>query len=182
DVFLLDIMMPNLEGTSVCEYLRKTEEYKETPIVFLTARNDEEIEVNAFNIGADDYIYKPIKPKVLLLRINKALQQKHNKKGTTELFDNKVSVIGNLIINHENYSINYFGKKVELAKKEFYLVEMLASKPGKVFTRKEIFDKIWGSTLIMGDRTIDVHIRKIRIKTSTEIISTVKGVGFKMEY
>jgi two-component system alkaline phosphatase synthesis response regulator PhoP len=177
DIFLLDIMMPNLEGTSVCEYLRKTEEFKNTPIVFLTARNNEETEVNAFNIGADDFIAKPIKPKALLLRINKILVTKK----TAYQTENKITSVGNLILNHENLSVKFKQQQIELAKKEFQLIEMLASKPGKVFTRKEIFNKIWGTSLVMGDRTIDVHVRKIRVKTADNFITTVKGVGFKIE-
>ncbi|MFM2048461.1 MAG: hypothetical protein RI955_1009 [Bacteroidota bacterium] len=177
DIFLLDIMMPNLEGTSVCEYLRKTEEFKNTPIVFLTARNNEETEVNAFNIGADDFIAKPIKPKALLLRINKILITKK----TAAQPEKKITSIGNLILNHENLSVKFKQQQIELAKKEFQLIEMLASKPGKVFTRKEIFNKIWGTSLVMGDRTIDVHVRKIRMKTSNDFITTIKGVGFKIE-
>jgi two-component system alkaline phosphatase synthesis response regulator PhoP len=178
DIFLLDIMMPNLEGTSVCEYLRKTEEYKNTPIVFLTAQNNEEMEVNAFSVGADDFIAKPIKPKALLVRINKILSKYIL---NSDFASTKKSDLGNLIINHENYSIIYNDEKVSLAKKEFYLLEMLASKPGKVFSRKEIFDKIWGNGNSIGDRTIDVHVRKIRYKTSNDLIVTVKGVGFKIE-
>ncbi|MEY4875609.1 MAG: hypothetical protein RL708_758 [Bacteroidota bacterium] len=177
DIFLLDIMMPNLEGTSVCEYLRKTEEFKNTPIVFLTAQNNEETEVNAFNIGADDFIAKPIKPKALLLRINKILVTKK----TAAQTENKITSVGHLILNHENLSVKFKQQQIELAKKEFQLIEMLASKPGKVFTRKEIFNKIWGTSLVMGDRTIDVHVRKIRMKTSNDFITTIKGVGFKIE-
>jgi two-component system alkaline phosphatase synthesis response regulator PhoP len=177
DIFLLDIMMPNLEGTSVCEYLKKSEEFKNTPVVFLTARNNEETEVNAFNIGAEDFIAKPIKPKALLLRINKILDNK------SSISDNnkKITTTKNLVLNHETLSVKYNNEFVELAKKEFQLIEMLVSKPGKVFTRKEIFNKIWGTSLVMGDRTIDVHVRKIRMKTSDDFITTIKGVGFKIE-
>lgn len=177
DIFLLDIMMPNLEGTSVCEYLKRSEEFKNTPVVFLTARNNEETEVNAFNIGAEDFIAKPIKPKALLLRINKILDNK------SSIADNnkKITTTKNLVLNHETLSVKYNNEFVELAKKEFQLIEMLVSKPGKVFTRKEIFNKIWGTSLVMGDRTIDVHVRKIRMKTSDDFITTIKGVGFKIE-
>lgn len=177
DIFLLDIMMPNLEGTSVCEYLKKSDNFKNTPVVFLTARNNEETEVNAFNIGAEDFIAKPIKPKALLLRINKILD---NKSSILEN-DRKITTTKNLVLNHETLSVKYNNDYVELAKKEFQLIEMLVSRPGKVFTRKEIFNKIWGTSLVMGDRTIDVHVRKIRMKTSDDFITTIKGVGFKIE-
>ncbi len=179
DIILLDIMMPNLEGTSVCEQLRKLDEFKNTPIVFLTARNNEETEVNAFEIGADDFIAKPIKPKALVSRINKLLLAKNDKQEI--VVDKKITKINSAEIDHETYTLYFKKKAVELARKEFQLVDMLASKPGKVFTRKQIFDKIWGQNLAMGDRTIDVHVRKIRVKTSDDFIKTVKGVGFKIE-
>lgn len=179
DIILLDIMMPNLEGTSVCEQLRKMDEFKNTPIVFLTARTNEETEVKAFEIGADDFIGKPIKPKALLSRINKLLSAKHQVQSLPT--SNKITTISDAEIDHETYTLHFRNKPVVLARKEFQLVEMLTSKPGKVFTRKQIFDKIWGTNLSMGDRTIDVHIRKIRAKTADEFIKTVKGVGFKIE-
>jgi two-component system alkaline phosphatase synthesis response regulator PhoP len=184
DIFLLDIMMPNLEGTSVCEQLRMTDEFKNTPIVFLTAQGNEETEVKAFQIGADDFIAKPIKPKSLILRINLLLKKKINNNlsgGLTLSISPKETVINDIVINHEHYSLIYKGKNIELARKEFKLVELLASNPGKVFTRKEIFNSIWGSSLVIGDRTIDVHIRKIRTKTNDDFIKTVKGVGFKID-
>jgi two-component system alkaline phosphatase synthesis response regulator PhoP len=179
DIILLDIMMPNLEGTSVCEQLRRMDEFKNIPIVFLTARTSEESEVNAFEIGADDFIGKPIKPKALLSRINKLLSQKNN--STNFVSNNKITKINEAEIDHETYTLHFRNKAVILARKEFQLIEMLASKPGKVFTRKQIFDKIWGTNLSMGDRTIDVHVRKIRVKTADDFIKTVKGVGFKIE-
>ncbi len=179
DIILLDIMMPNLEGTSVCEQLRKMDEFKNTPIVFLTARTSEETEVNAFEIGADDFIAKPIKPKALVSRIRKLMMSKNGKHEM--LVDHRLTQINDAEINHETYTLYYKGNPIELARKEFQLVDMLASKPGKVFTRKQIFDKIWGQNLAMGDRTIDVHVRKIRVKTSDDFIKTVKGVGFKIE-
>ena len=179
DVILLDIMMPNLEGTSVCEHLRKQDEFKNTPIVFLTAQHNEETEVNAFKIGADDFIAKPIKPKALVSRINKLLLAKNS---DVEIVGNKKRTkIYDAEIDHETYTLFYKGIAVELARKEFQLVDMLASKPGKVFKRKEIFDNIWGANIAMGDRTIDVHVRKIRVKTADDFIKTVKGVGFKIE-
>ncbi|MFM2224920.1 MAG: hypothetical protein RJA07_1122 [Bacteroidota bacterium] len=177
DIFLLDIAMPNLEGTSVCEYLRKSEKFNTSPIVFLTARNTEEAEVNAFKIGANDFITKPIKPNALVIRINKLLETKKE----ISTVDNSTIQIGNMVLNKDALTISANGKNIFLAKKEFQLIEMLASKPGKVFTRKEIFNKIWETSPTMGDRTIDVHVRKIRIKTSNNFITTIKGVGFRIE-
>jgi two-component system alkaline phosphatase synthesis response regulator PhoP len=177
DIFLLDIMMPNFEGTSVCEYFKGSEDFMHIPVVFLTAKNNEETEVKAFKIGAEDFIAKPIKPSSLLTRINKLLLNK----SMPVLPEKKITELGPLIINHETHSVIYNLKQVELAKKEYQLIELLASKPGKVFTRKEIFNKIWNGTLIMSDRTIDVHVRKIRTKTADELILTFKGVGFKLK-
>ena len=179
DVILMEMIMPNLEGTSVCEQLRKYDEFRNTPIVFLSDNNLEATEVNAFEIGANDFIAKPIRPKALLARINKLVEAKNFQHKRKE--EKHTTVINDAEIDHETYTLYFKGNPVELARKEFQLVEMLASKAGKVFTRKIIFDKIWGTNLAMGDRTIDVHVRKIRIKTSDNFIKTVKGVGFKIE-
>jgi two-component system alkaline phosphatase synthesis response regulator PhoP len=176
DVFLLDIKMPNLEGTSVCEQLRTYEEFKTTPIVFLTSSNEEEVEINSFQIGADDFISKPVKAKALVIRINKLIELKKH----LQNFEKKTTRVANIVINHENYTIQYKGTVIDLAKKEFQLVEILASQPGKVFTRKEIFDRIWNKPIDSSDRTLDVHIRKIRLKTNDHLITTVKGIGFKI--
>ena len=182
DLFLLDIKMPKLEGIALCEQLRSTDEFKTTPIVFLTAQNTEAVEVEAFNIGANDFITKPIKPKALLIRINRLLPA-HTTTPAKIKYSSQDSItrLGNIDVNNDEYKITSNGKDIFFAKKEFQIIQLLATKPGKVFTRAEIFKKVWGDNLIMTDRTIDVHIRKIRIKAGDDFIRTVKGVGFKVE-
>ena len=184
DVFLLDIKMPNLEGTAVCEQLRHTDDFKATPIVFLTAQNTEAMEMEAFRLGANDFIAKPIKPKALIARINKLLIDESDAKKIGEhqkYLHNRITQLGKVVLNHDEYKIITNGKEINLARKEFQIIELLASKPGKVFSRYELFKKVWGDNLSMTDRTIDVHIRKIRIKAGDDFIKTIKGVGFKVE-
>ncbi len=178
DLVILDIAMPNLEGTSVCEYIRSRPEWSELPVIFLTGKTDEKTEVNAFRLGADDFINKPIKPQALVSRIQSIMNRKSQIK---QMAPAHFTTLSSLKIDHDNYLVFYKEIPVDLAKKEFKLIELLASKPGKVFTRKEIFSKIWGEKVILSDRTIDVHISKIRSKTSDSVIKTVKGIGFKME-
>lgn len=174
DLIILDIMMPGKSGLEVCNILRAHDEFKETTILFLSALNDENIELKGFDNGADDYITKPVSPKVLISKIN-AIFKRITKKQSTSL------QIGDLIINREEYNIVYKGEEINLARKEFELLALLAGKPGKVFLRNEILSLVWGSDVIVGDRTIDVHVRKIRQKLGIDCITTVKGVGYKFE-
>ncbi len=174
NLIILDIMMPGKNGIEVCNILRMQPAFKETLIVFLSALNDESTEVRGLETGADDYLTKPISPKVLLSKVN-ALFRRLNK----EELD--LVKIGDLVIDREKYIIRYQGKDIILARKEFELLALLASKPGKVFLRNEILNQVWGTEVIVGDRTIDVHIRKIRQKLNLDCITTVKGVGYKFE-
>jgi two-component system, OmpR family, alkaline phosphatase synthesis response regulator PhoP len=173
DLIILDIMMPKKTGVEVCEYLRTQPEFQDTLIIFLTALNDESSHIKGFDTGADDYITKPISPKVLISRVN-ALFRRSKK-------DGKIIKLGDIIIDPEQFIIINNGTEVILAKKEFELLYLLASKPGKVFLRNEILSQVWGADVIVGDRTIDVHIRKIRQKLGIDCITTVKGVGYKFE-
>lgn len=174
DLIILDIMMPGKNGIEVCNLLRMMPAFKETLIVFLTALNDETTEIKGLETGADDYLTKPISPKVLISKIN-ALFRRLNKDETG------IIKIGDLQINREKYSVKFKEADITLARKEFELLSLLASKPGKVFLRNEILNQIWGTEVIVGDRTIDVHIRKIRQKLGVDCITTVKGVGYKFE-
>ena len=176
DLILLDVMMPVVDGIEACKSLRELPEFKTTFIVFLTARSEEYSEIAGFNAGADDYIAKPIKPRVLLSRINAILRRKDkDKKEELKL------VVGDLVIDRESFMVYRGDTKIQLAKKEFELLFLLATKPGKVFTRENILEKIWGDDVLVIDRTIDVHIRKVREKLGDQYISTVKGVGYKFE-
>ncbi len=175
DLIILDVMMPVLDGIETCRRLREMEEFKSTFIVFLTARSEEYSEIAGFNVGADDYIAKPIKPRVLISRINAILRRK----ATTETASR--IVVGDLEIDRDSFTVKKAGTTVPMAKKEFELLHLLAGKPGKVFTRENILEKVWGDDVLVVDRTIDVHIRKIREKLGDTYISTVKGVGYKFE-
>lgn len=175
-LIILDIMMPEQDGIETCRILRSIPELKNTVITFLTARNEDYSQIAGFEVGADDYIAKPIKPKVLLSRI-KALLRRY----LGELAEDK-NKIGDLELDREQYLIFKKRKKIELPKKEFELLALLMSKPGKVFKRDEILFKVWGTEIIVGDRTIDVHIRKLREKLGEEYIKTVKGIGYKFEF
>lgn len=174
DLIMLDIMMPNKNGIDTCREIRKIPEFRDTMVLFLTALNDEKSEIDGLNMGADDYIAKPIKPKLLVSRIN-ALFRRLHKTEETQL------QLGDLIIDREKFTVSYKGQEIILAKKEFELLQLLASKPGRVFLRNEILNQVWGTEVIVGDRTIDVHIRKIRQKIGIDLITTVKGVGYKFE-
>jgi two-component system alkaline phosphatase synthesis response regulator PhoP len=171
-MIILDIMMPGKNGIEVCKLLRLQPQFKDTVIIFMTALGDEGTEIKGLESGADDYITKPVSPKVLISKVN-SLFRRVVRTGTIEVKD--------LVINREKYSVAYKGEPVQLARKEFELLALLASKPGKVFLRNEILDKVWGTEVIVGDRTIDVHIRKIRQKLGVDCITTVKGVGYKFE-
>ena len=174
DLIILDIMMPGKNGIEVCNLLRMIPAFKQTLIVFLTALSDEITEIKGLESGADDYLTKPISPKILISKVN-ALFRRLNKEETG------IIKIGNLVINREKYSVTFKDADIVLARKEFELLSLLASKPGKVFLRNEILNQIWGTEVIVGDRTIDVHIRKIRQKLGIDCITTVKGVGYKFE-
>lgn len=174
DLIVLDVMMPCKTGIEVCEILRTQPKLDNTLIIFLTALSDELSHVKALESGGDDYVSKPISPKVLVSRVN-ALFRRINK--------DEVGVLQfeNITIDPSRFIVIAAGKQVELAKKEFELLYLLASKPGRVFLRSEILNSVWGSDVIVGDRTIDVHIRKIRAKTGMDCIKTVKAVGYKFE-
>ena len=174
DLIILDIMMPGKTGIEVCNILRMQPAFNDTLIIFLTALSDEGTEVKGLESGADDYLTKPVSPKVLVSKVN-ALFRRLTKE------DTGILKIGDLQIDREKYLINYQGNDIILARKEFELLALLAGKPGKVFLRNEILNQVWGTEVIVGDRTIDVHIRKIRQKLNLDCITTVKGVGYKFE-
>ena len=177
DLILLDVMMPEMDGIEACEQIRKTPGLEHTIIAFLTARGEDYSQVAGFEVGADDYITKPVKPKVLTSRLKALLRRRPLEPATSE----ERTTLGDMVIDIERYHIEIKGKVVELPRKEFELLGLLASKPGKVFTRDEIMDRIWGTQVIVGGRTIDVHIRKLREKIGDERIKTIKGVGYKFE-
>jgi two-component system alkaline phosphatase synthesis response regulator PhoP len=172
DLVILDIMMPFKTGMEVCQILHSSEEFRDMLIVFLTALSDETSHIKGLESGADDYISKPISPKVLVSRVNALFRRIHKE-------DGKAISVGNLTIDPIKFIVTVNGKDVTLAKKEFELLYLLASKPGRVFLRNEILNQVWGQEVIVGDRTIDVHIRKIRQKLNLDCITTVKGVGYK---
>jgi two-component system alkaline phosphatase synthesis response regulator PhoP len=174
DLIILDVMMPKKNGVEVCELLRAQAAFKETLIIFLTAVNDEGTQIKGLETGADDYISKPVSPKVFLSRVN-ALFRRVNK---SEI---RAIIIDNMTIDPERFIIKVGDEEIILAKKEFELLYLLALKPGRVFLRNEILNQVWGNDVIVGDRTIDVHIRKIRQKLGIDCITTVKGVGYKFE-
>jgi two-component system, OmpR family, alkaline phosphatase synthesis response regulator PhoP len=175
DLLILDIMMPKRTGVEVCEILRSQIAFKETLIIFLTALSDEQSQIKGLDTGADDYINKPISTKVLISRVNALFRRKGQPKEDT----NGVLHFNHLSIYPLQFVTTINGEEKQLAKKEFELLHMLASKPGRVFLRNEILNQVWGHDVIVGDRTIDVHIRKIRQKLGVDCISTVKGVGYK---
>jgi two-component system alkaline phosphatase synthesis response regulator PhoP len=177
DLIVLDIMMPKMDGIEACRIMRTMPEFKNTFMVFLTARSEEYSEIAGFNVGADDYIAKPIKPRALVSRINAILRRNAPAEDAP---DNKLE-IGNLVIDREAYLVYKDGVKVVLAKKEFELLYLLASKPGKVYTREVILKNIWEDSVVVTNRTIDVHIRKLREKLGDDCVATVKGVGYKFE-
>ncbi|MEM6964117.1 MAG: response regulator transcription factor [Bacteroidota bacterium] len=177
DLILLDIMMPEMDGVEVCRQLRTKDDFQDTLISFLTARSEEYSQIAALDVGGDDYITKPIRPRLLISRI-KALLRRRSR---SEVENQSIIQVGDLIIDKERVVIQIGEKELDLAKKEFELLSLLASKPGKVFTREEIFRRIWGNDVIVGNRTIDVHIRKLREKIGNNYIKTAKGIGYKLE-
>jgi two-component system alkaline phosphatase synthesis response regulator PhoP len=173
-LIILDIMMPLMDGVEACKKIRKIPSLSETMITFLTARGEDYSQLAGFEAGADDFITKPIKPKILVSKVKALLRRFKDKKESESIV-----VLGDIAIHREEYFIVKAGREIFLPRKEFELLNLLASKPGKVFKRKEILDTVWGSDVIVGDRTIDVHIRKLREKIGDSCFKTVKGVGYK---
>lgn len=173
-LIILDVMMPDLDGIETCERLRQDERFHETIIMFLTARGEDYSYVAAFDAGADDYVTKPVKPKVLVSKVKGLLRRMKKREATSTQLEFK-----NLVVDREEYKVTLKGKELSMPRKEFELLYLLASKPGKVFKREKIMEKIWGSDVVVGDRTIDVHIRKLREKIGNRFFKTVKGVGYK---
>ncbi len=178
DLILLDIMMPEMDGVELCRQLREKKEFQDTPIAFLTARDEDFSQITALDVGGDDYITKPIKPRVLLSRIN-ALLRRSDRAGED---DPEIIEAPPLRIDRTKMMVYREEEKIELPRKEFEILWLLASKPGRVFTREEIFDRIWGSEVIVGNRTIDVHIRKLRERLGENFIKTMKGIGYKFDF
>ena len=174
-LIVLDLMMPVKDGIATCRELRSMDEFKSTLITFLTARDEDYSQIAGFESGADDYITKPIKPKVFISRIN-ALFRRLEEKATP----NNIKV-ANIEIDKEKYIVIKEGKEITLPRKEFELLGLLVSKPGRVFKREEILNKVWGNDTIVGDRTIDVHIRKLREKIGEDLFKTIKGIGYKFD-
>lgn len=181
DLIILDVMMPEMDGIITCEELRKIPSLKNTVIAFLTARGEDYSQIAGFEAGADDYITKPIRPKVLISRVKALLKRStiiEDEEKTTTNTNNTIT-IGGITIDRERYMISVDEKEMILPRKEFELLSLLASKPGKVFTREEIYASVWGEQVVVGDRTIDVHIRKLREKIGENHIKTLKGIGYK---
>jgi len=176
DLVVLDIMMPGMDGVETCDKLREDPHFAQTLITFLSARHEDYSQIAGFNAGADDYITKPIKPKVFLSKVKALLRRKRSESEETAILE-----LDGLRIDTEKVLVYKGEKKIQLPKKEFQLLELLASKPGKVFKRDEIYSRIWGNDLFVGDRTIDVHIRKLREKIGQEMIKTIKGIGYKLD-
>jgi two-component system alkaline phosphatase synthesis response regulator PhoP len=176
-LIILDVMMPDMDGIEACENIRKFPELENTIITFLTARSEDYSQVAGFDAGADDYIAKPIKPKVLISKVKGLLRRL--KESETE---NTTLSVGDIEISREEYKIVRNNQEIILPRKEFELFYLLATKPGKVFTREEILEKVWGNEVVVGGRTIDVHIRKLREKIGDDFFKTIKGVGYKIEF
>lgn len=179
NLIILDIMMPKMDGVEVCRTLRKKPGFDQTIIAFLTARDEDYSQIAALDHGGDDYITKPIRPRVFVSRINALLRRSHR---AEKVEASSTIEVGELVVDKERISVHKSGTEIELAKKEFELLNLLVSKPGKVFSREEIFNKVWGTDVIVGNRTIDVHIRKLREKIGNDYIKTVKGIGYKFEF
>jgi two-component system alkaline phosphatase synthesis response regulator PhoP len=173
---ILDIMMPVMDGIEACRHLREMPELQHTMITFLTARNEEYSQIAGFDVGADDYISKPVKPRILVSRIKALLRRVNGVQPQAPVIQ-----IGNLRIDREKYLVYKDEVPISFPRKEFELLSLLTSKPGKVFTREDILSRVWGNDIIVGDRTIDVHIRKIREKLGDESIKTIKGIGYKFD-
>ena len=178
DLILLDIMMPELDGVETCRQLRQKKEFANIPIAFLTARDEDFSQITALDVGGDDYITKPIKPRVLLSRINALLRRSERNNDD----DQETIEVHDLVIDRQKVLVFRNDESIELPRKEFEILWLLASKPGRVFTREEIFDRVWGSDVIVGNRTIDVHIRKLRERLGETYIKTMKGIGYKFDF
>ena len=179
DIVVLDIMMPRMDGFEVCKVMRKDPKFDNTIITFLTAKDEDFSQIAALDLGGDDFITKPVSPRVFTSRI-KALLRRH--RGNESNSQDQIIKIADLLIDKEKVLVKRKDQKIELAKKEFELFCLLVEKPGKVYTREEIFRKVWGTDVIVGNRTIDVHIRKLREKVGSEYIKTIKGIGYKFEF
>lgn len=179
DLIILDIMMPKMDGVEVCRQLRNDPDFERTIITFLTAREEDYSQIAALDVGGDDYITKPIRPRVFISRVRALLRryQRVNEEDAPNVLE-----VGDLIIDRDRVCVTKGDEVIELAKKEFELLHLLVSKPGKVFSREEIFNKVWGTDVIVGNRTIDVHIRKLREKIGGNYIKTIKGIGYKFEF
>jgi two-component system alkaline phosphatase synthesis response regulator PhoP len=176
DIILLDVMMPEMDGIEACSNLREIESLSKSMIIFLSARSEDFTQIAAFDAGADDYINKPVKPKILLKKISSISRRILSENNNTSNI-----IVGSLVIDRESYSVTLEKDEIALPRKEFELIYLLASKPGKVLTRDEIMFKVWGTQVVVGDRTIDVHIRKLREKIGEKYIKTIKGVGYKFK-
>lgn len=174
-LIILDIMMPEMDGIEACRRIRETKELEHILIAFLTARNEEYSQLAGFDVGADDYISKPIKPRILISRIKALLRR------TTFHQETPTVQIGNMRIDRDSYLVFKNDEPISFPRKEFELLSLLTSKPGRVFTREDILSRVWGSEIVVGDRTIDVHIRKIREKLGDDVIKTIKGIGYKFD-
>ena len=179
NLIILDVMMPEMDGMAACEEMRKMPSLNRTVIAFLTARGEDYSQIAGFEAGADDYITKPIRPKVLVSRVKALLKRTGEATQPVEVQDTNIIAIGDLVIDKERYLIRMEENEMVLPRKEFELLSLLVSKPGKVFTREEIYFSVWGENVVVGDRTIDVHIRKLREKIGNEHIKTLKGIGYK---
>ena len=176
DIILLDVMMPEMDGIEACSKLREIESLSKSMIIFLSARGEDFTQIAAFDAGADDYINKPVKPKILLKKISSISRRILSENNNTSKI-----IVGSLVIDRESYSVTLEKDEIALPRKEFELLYLLASKPGKVLTRDEIMFKVWGTQVVVGDRTIDVHVRKLREKIGEKYIKTIKGVGYKFK-
>jgi two-component system alkaline phosphatase synthesis response regulator PhoP len=176
-LIVLDVMMPDMDGIETCRQIREQKGLQEVLIAFLTARSEDYTQIAGFEVGADDYITKPIKPRVFISRVKALLRRLQNSPvSESEL------VLGNIKIDKEKHLVYKNDEEISLPKKEFKLLSLLSSKPGKVFTREYILEQVWGDEVVVGDRTIDVHIRKLREKLGEDLFKTVKGVGYKFEF
>ena len=176
DIILMDVMMPEMSGIEACEEIKKIDQLSQAIIIFLSARSEDYTQISAYDAGADDYISKPVKPKILLKKISNIAKKINSEKNAPNIID-----LGSIKINKEEYVVIKDKKEILLPRKEFELLFLLATKPDKVFTREEIMNKVWGTQVVVGDRTIDVHVRKLREKIGEKHIKTLKGVGYKFK-
>mgnify|MGYP000329916510 FL=1 len=176
DIILMDVMMPEMSGIEACEEIKNIDQLSQAIIIFLSARSEDYTQISAYDAGADDYISKPVKPKILLKKISNIAKKINSEKKAPWIID-----LGSIKINKEEYVVIKDKKEILLPRKEFELLFLLATKPDKVFTREEIMNKVWGTQVVVGDRTIDVHVRKLREKIGEKHIKTLKGVGYKFK-